>query len=128
MTMPGAPQNPTDPETEPYWAALREGRLLVKRCAACGEHHAYPRAGCPFCFAAETEWREASGDGEIYAVSAMRSPSGVSLLAYVTLSEGPTIMTGIADAAPEEAVLGRRVRLAVRPGADGAPAPMFVLA
>ena len=36
------------PETKAYWDAAGEGRLLVKQCDDCGEHHHYPRAACPF--------------------------------------------------------------------------------
>jgi len=54
------------PETEPYWAAAKQGKLLLKRCAACGAYHFYPRKLCPFCFCADTEWREATGEGTIY--------------------------------------------------------------
>ena len=37
------------PETKTFWDAAGEGRLLVKQCDDCGEHHHYPRAACPFC-------------------------------------------------------------------------------
>ena len=34
---------------EPYFEAAAQGRLLVKKCADCGEVHYYPRGICPFC-------------------------------------------------------------------------------
>jgi uncharacterized protein len=43
-----------NPETKPYWDAAAEGKLLIKKCTACGELHFYPRAHCPFCFSDET--------------------------------------------------------------------------
>lgn len=126
--MSQTPPMPANPETEPYWAAVREGRLLVKSCPACGARHVYPRAGCPFCFAERTEWLEASGVGEIYSFSVLRGPGEPSILAYVTLDEGPTMMTEIVDCAPDTVAIGQRVRLVVRPGRDGSPAPMFTAA
>ena len=30
-------------ETKPYWDAAAKGKLLVKKCAACGQFHHYPR-------------------------------------------------------------------------------------
>ena len=39
-----------NPETKPFWDAAAQGRLLVKKCQACGQSHHYPRALCPFCF------------------------------------------------------------------------------
>ena len=48
-------------ESEPYWAALRDGKFLLKRCSACGEHHFYPRPFCPHCWSDDVEWVEAGG-------------------------------------------------------------------
>ena len=28
-----------NPETKPFWEATVEGKLLIKRCTACGEAH-----------------------------------------------------------------------------------------
>ena len=118
--------HPSDPETDAYHEALAAERLLVRTCRACGEAHHYPRTNCPFCFSDETEWREASGQGRIYSFSRLRTKAGPDpVLAYVTLDEGPTMMTSIVDAEFEGLAIGGRVRLVIRPGADGAPAPMF---
>ena len=120
---------PPNSETDSYHEALAAGRLLVKTCRACGKAHHYPRANCPFCFSAETEWREAAGEGRIYSFTRLRSNGGPEpVLAYVTLDEGPTLMTSIVDADFKDLTIDGRVRLVVRPGADGAPAPMFKLA
>lgn len=118
------PPQPT-PETAPYWAAAREGRLLVKRCNACGEHHAYPRALCPFCFSEDTVWEEASGQGTIYSFSIMRRAKVPYAVAYVTLAEGPTIISNIVDAEFDALRIGQPVRLAFRAATDGQPVPMF---
>ena len=59
-------------ETQAYWDAAAKGKLLVRKCAACGQCHHYPRTICPFCFSDKTEWIEASGKGTIYSYSVMR--------------------------------------------------------
>ena len=51
------------PETRPFWDAAEEGRLLIKRCTACGQAHHYPRSICPFCLTDRTEWMPVSGGG-----------------------------------------------------------------
>jgi uncharacterized protein len=89
------------PEAKPFWDAAAEGRLLVKRCSECGEHHHYPRDGCPFCGSVNTEWRQAGGQGTIYSFSIMRRAEVPYIVAYVTLDEGPTVMTNIVDADAE---------------------------
>ena len=87
-----------NPENQPYWDAAKEGKLLVKRCKDCGEFHFYPRAICPFCFSDQTEWVESKGTGSIYSYSVMRRGVPVPFaIAYVTLDEGITMLTNMAD-------------------------------
>ena len=114
-----------NPETVDYWAAAREGRLLIKRCQACGEVHYYPRAHCPFCFSDRTEWLPCSGRGTIYSFSVMRRAAVPYALAYVTLDEGPTMLTNIVDCDFDALQIGQRVRLVFKPSEDGQPVPMF---
>ena len=116
------------PETVPYWEAAAQGKLLLKRCAACGTHHFYPRVICPFCFSDETEWREASGTGTIYSFSVMRRAEVPYVIAYVTLSEGPIMMSNIIDCNLDAIRIGQRVRLVFKPAENGQPVPMFTLA
>ena len=118
-----APQ--PSPETEPYWQGAAQGKLMVKRCAACGEHHHYPRALCPFCFSDRTEWHEASGNGVIYSYSVMRRAPEPYAIAYVTLAEGPTMMTNIVDCDLDRLAIGQKVKATFKPTDGGPPLPMF---
>ena len=118
-----APQ--TNPENKPFWDAASEGKLLVKRCRACGEAHHYPRALCPFCFSDDTEWQEASGRGTIYSYSVMRRAPVPYAIAYVTLEEGPTMMTNLVDCDFDALRIGQSVKVVFTPTEGGAPMPMF---
>ena len=113
-------------ETKPYWDAAAEGKLLYKKCAACGEPHFYPRANCPFCFSDRTEWQQASGDGVIYTYSVMRrgAPEPYAI-AYVTLAEGPTMMTNIVDCDLNGIKIGQKVKVVFKPSEGGPPVPCF---
>ena len=115
----------TNPETIPYWEAARQGKLLIKDCLACGENHFYPRALCPFCFSDRTEWRETSGEGVIYSFSVLRRAPIPYALAYVTLAEGPTMMTNIVECDLDAIRIGQRVKLVFVPSDNGQPVPMF---
>ena len=121
-TIPGPSVNP---ETKPFWDAAAAGKLLVKRCTACGERHHYPRAICPFCGSDRTEWKDATGMGVIYSFSVMRRSSPPYVIAYVTLDEGPTIMTGLVDCDLDALRIGQPVRVAWTPTDGGPPVPMF---
>ncbi len=113
-----------DVALEPYWAAAREGRLLIKHCNACGRVHYYPRAHCPFCLSADTGWREASGEGTVYSWSVERRAQPPYAMAFVTLAEGPTLMTNLVDCDFDRIAIGQRVRLAFETR-DGQPTPVF---
>ena len=80
-------------ETKAFWDATAEGKLMVGKCEACGKLHYYPRAICPFCFGDKTELQQVSGNGTIYTYRVMRRAPIPYAIAYVTLAEGPTMMT-----------------------------------
>jgi uncharacterized OB-fold protein len=116
----------TNPETEPFWAAAREGKFLIRACTDCGKAHWYPRAICPHCCSEKTEWREGSGRGTIYSVSVMKRAPEVYAVAYVTLEEGPTMMTNIVDCDFDTVAIGQKVTVTWRPTKDdGPPYPQF---
>ena len=120
-----SPAPPANPETQAYWAAAKEGRFLLKECRACGEAHYYPRAICPFCSSADTEWIEASGRGVIYTFSVMKRADGPYVLAYVQTDEGPRLMTNIVDCRPEDIWIDQAVSVVFKADGDGIVAPMF---
>lgn len=100
--LPNLPQ--PDLETQPYWDAAREGKLLIKRCRACERPHFYPRPFCPHCWSDDTEWVEASGRATLYTWSVVRRndlppfPDRVPYVAaIVDLEEGPRMMTNVVD-------------------------------
>ena len=115
-----------DAATEPYWDAAREGVLRIKRCTACAKVHWYPRALCPFCFSEKTVWEESPGEGVIYSYSVMhRSPSGPYAIGYVTLTEGPAVLTNFVDVAPAGLSIGQKVKVKFQPTENGPPVPVF---
>lgn len=115
------------PETLAYWQAADEGRLLVKRCRACGQPHHYPRDICPHCLSPDTEWTDAAGTGTLYSYSTMGQGPAAYTLAYVTLDEGITLMTNLVDCDPAGLAIGQRVTVVFHPTEGGHAVPMFTL-
>lgn len=113
------------PESLPYWTAADEGRLLIKRCRACGEVHHYPRDICPHCLSDDTEWVQASGQGTVYSFSTMGQGEAAYTLAYITLDEGITLMSNLVDCAPADLAIGQAVRVVFKPSEGGHHVPMF---
>lgn len=114
------------PEHAALWQAAREGRLLVRRCNACKSAHWYPRPVCPLCGSNDTDWLESTGRGAIYSVTVTQRGVPVPYaIAYVTLDEGPTLLTNIVDCDLDALAIGQRVKLVFKPTEGGAPVPMF---
>ena len=112
-------------ETQAFWDAAAEGKLLIKHCRGCNEAHHYPRALCPHCFSDQTEWRQSAGKGVIYSFSVMRRAPVPYAIAYVTLDEGPTMMTNIVECDLDAVRIGQRVAVVFKPSDGGPPVPMF---
>jgi uncharacterized protein len=112
-------------ENEAFWNAMREGRFTVPVCSACGKAHWYPRAICPFCSSDKVALRDASGKGTIYTFSVMRRAKEPYTIAYVTLAEGPTMMTNLVDCDFDALRIGQPVTVVFKETEGGPPVPMF---
>ena len=116
------PEPVVTPETAPYWAAAAEGKLLLTRCADCGEVIWYPRSWCPFCASGSVDWVEASGRGTVYSCTTVRrgvppayADAAPYVLAYVELDEGPRVLTNIRTEDPGAVAIGRPVEVVFDP-------------
>jgi uncharacterized OB-fold protein len=98
---------------------------VLPRCASCGKTHWYPRAVCPHCFGDATETFEAAGLGTIYSYSVMRRAPQPYAIAYVTLAEGPVMLTNIVDCDFDALHIGQSVKLAWVETDGGPPVPCF---
>lgn len=117
-----------NPETKLFWDGAAAGKLLLKKCAACGQVHYYPRALCPFCFSDRTEWIQSTGRGEIHSYSVMRRVAEPYAIAYVTLEEGVSMLTNLADCDLDAIRIGQKVHVVFKPTEGGPPVPMFTRA
>lgn len=115
----------TLPETKEFWEAADQGRLLIKHCHGCNQSHFYPRDLCPFCFSDKTEWRTSKGLGKIYSFSSMGKGEAAYTLAFVTLAEGPSMMTNLVDCDVSQCTIGQAVRVVFKPTEGGHAVPMF---
>jgi uncharacterized protein len=84
-----------DEDSAPFWATLRSHRILLQKCASCGEVRFPPMPGCPNCGASDCNHVTASGLGRIYSWIVVHRPLGSiseadvpCTLATVELDEG----------------------------------------
>jgi uncharacterized protein len=136
MTQPTAmydkPLPIIDPESAPYWSALKERRLVLKRCRDCGRHHFYPRALCPHCHSDALVWSDARGTGTIYSYTVARRPAGPAfkpdvpyVIAVVDLDEGARMMTNVVTDDVDSIRIGQRVCVAFDAVTEEVTLPRF---
>jgi uncharacterized OB-fold protein len=121
-----------DFDTEPWWEAARDRRLLVQRCEACGRAFFYPRPFCPHCWSDSVVWEDASGDARLYTFSIVRVndlppfPERVPYVAaIVELREGPRMMTNVVDCPFDELRIGMPLRVQFRDIGDDVTITVF---
>lgn len=123
-----------DSESRPYWDALKQHRLTLKRCQDCGKHHFYPRALCPHCHSDAVEWVDARGTGTIYSFTIARRPAGPAfkadtpyVVAVVELDEGARMMTNIVTDKVDAVRIGQHVTVQYEDVTDEVTLPKFRL-
>jgi uncharacterized protein len=63
-----------DLDTQLFWDAAAERRLLVPRCRACATWIWQPRPVCPVCRALDPEWQPVVGRGCVVSWTVVRPP------------------------------------------------------
>lgn len=115
QAVPEPPLPHPDPDSAPYWSALREHRVTIQRCGDCGERQLYFRAVCRRCWSRALEIVDCAGTGTVHSCTTLfrvgdryLRQQAPYVLAIVELDEGPRVVTRI-DAAPEAVTIGDRV-------------------
>lgn len=120
-----------DSETKPFWDGMREGRLMVQRCASTGKYQFPPTTFCPGGL--ETpEWVEVSGRGTVFSWIVVRHPVPRDIyadkvpyiVAIVELEEGCR-MTGNLLCDPDDVAADMPVEIAFNPVTDAITLPAF---
>lgn len=119
--------------SEPYWAAAREGRLVVQRCANCSALQHPPGQVCVRCLSKDVAPETMSGFGHVYGFTVVERAMLLELrpfvpyvVALVDLDEGVRMLSNII-ADPAAITIGARLRVAFR-RIDGLAQPVFELA
>jgi uncharacterized OB-fold protein len=88
----------------PFFAGLKEEKLVVQRCRPHGHVSHPPGPVCKTCMADELEWIELSGEGEVYTYTTVHRPMHEEFrpdtpftLVYVRLDGGPTIVSWLRE-------------------------------
>lgn len=119
-------------DSQPYWDAAREGRLVIRQCQACSQLHFMPRHLCPHCWSDQLAWVDAKGTGSIHSFTVVRrasDPAFASQVPYVValieLDEGPRLMANILGEDALQSAIGDRVRVRFEARGADAKVPQF---
>jgi Predicted nucleic-acid-binding protein containing a Zn-ribbon len=91
---------------------LAEGRFMIQRCDACGQHVFAPRVLCKHCGSDRLGWVEASGRATVYAATVVRQKperGGDYLYAMMDLAEGVRMISTVVGVAPDAVKIGDAV-------------------
>lgn len=100
----------------PFWQGCQSRELRYQRCDACGLANFPPTEHCRQCLAAELQWANSAGLGEIYSWTVVYRPVTPEFEppyapAIITLDEGYQMLTNIVGVSPEDLAIGMRVRV-----------------
>ncbi|WP_295374374.1 OB-fold domain-containing protein [uncultured Pseudacidovorax sp.] len=114
MTQVASPSSSTAPihPEQDYLRFLAEGRFMLLRSRASGQHVFYPRVAQPRTGDTDLEWVPASGNGTVYATTVVRQRPPVAdyNVALVDLDEGVRMMARVDGVAPTSVVIGMRLK------------------
>jgi uncharacterized OB-fold protein len=123
-----------DPDTEAFWLACAEHRLVVQRCAGCGSYRFGPAPICHNCHSFQTELEESAGLGELYTWTIVHRPAHPAVelavpynVAVVRLYDcgGAMITTNLVDVANDDLTAGMPVRVRWDDVSDSISLPRF---
>ncbi len=124
-----------DQDSQGFWSAASEQRLVVQRCLACGHRQLYPRLYCRRCHTDQLVLADADGSGEVYAVTVVRrapmqafAPDVPYCIALVRLAEGPMMMASVVGCAAQDVRIGMAVLVDFGDVRDGVAVPRFRVA
>lgn len=122
-----------DTLNKPFWAAAKEGKLLLQHCPACGDTRFPPGPICPKCLAGDQDWIKSSGKGTLKSWIDMHRaywdgfkdelPYRVCL---VRLEEGPVLVSNLTDKT-ENLRMGAPVKVVFDTVSEDLTLPKFTL-
>lgn len=118
-------------DTEPFWQAAKERRLVAPQCADCKKFRLPPTPFCPSCQSKAVNWVELSGAATVYSFAVVHGFPGMPELVLVPAvldlpdAPGARLVSNVVDIAPADVSIGMSLRVDFSPIADGWLLPIF---
>lgn len=125
-----------DDETQPFWEAALEGRLVTTRCTQCGTCILPPQPRCFACQGTGFEWVDLPGTGTIYSFTVVRhplTPQQAEIVPYAsgvidldgTQGAGARMIANLVGVDPDAVRIGDKVRVDFDHVSDTYAVPRF---
>ena len=129
---PLRPRPATSADTQFFWDGLKQRKLLIQRCADCGELRHPPGPACPSCHSLRWDSIEASGRGRIYSYVVMHYPEVPPFeyplpIVLVELEEGTRLVAGLSGVKPADIRIESEVQVDFEQVDDDLILPVFRL-
>jgi uncharacterized OB-fold protein len=125
----------TSIDSQPFWDALNEGRLVFQACGDCGKLRHYPRPICDECYSDHVEWKTSNGKGVIYSWTETHHPFHIGfrgetpyILVTAEFDGGVRIQTQLLDAKVEDLKIGMHVEVVLTKATEDLTLPLLRLA
>ncbi|GFG50216.1 DNA-binding protein [Mycolicibacterium agri] len=132
MEIAAGPDRPiVDADSEAWWAAVQQRKLMVTACAACGRKSLYARPFCPHCWSEDVALSPATGRARLYTWTVVHQNAAPFdsrtpyVVAMVDLEEGPRLMTQLEGCAADDLRPDLELTAAFREDDDGFVVPVF---
>lgn len=122
-----------DVQSEPFWSACKEGRLLIQKCTDCSTPRFPPTHFCANCQSSAYEWIEASGQGKVFSWIIVNHPVPSDVwgdavpyaVGLIELAEGVRMLSNIVECEHDEIVGDMPVEVVFEPAGDEFILPKF---
>lgn len=120
--------------TRPFWAAAKNGKLVLQKCRRCATFNFHPKPWCIECGSRELVWTDAKPFGTVYSHTvsytvAMNSPAWEAelplVMCLIDLDDGARMYGQVTDCAPEDIRIGMRVEVHFQDISTEAGIPKF---
>ena len=132
--MPDKPIPTIDADSIEYWNGAKSEKLMVQYSKDSNEYFLYSRSLGNTINDENIEWKEVSGNGEIYSFTYVHAPAGEAfkddvpyVVALITLKEGARIISNIIVDKNEKIKIGDKVKVYFEKISEELTVPKFKL-
>jgi uncharacterized OB-fold protein/acyl dehydratase len=113
---PSPPQPGISQDTQFFWDGLKEDKLLIQRCKACGTLRHPPGPVCTACHSFDWDTVQASGRGTIHSYVVMHHPKHPAfdyphVVGLIQLEEGTRLVAPVVGVAHDAVKIGTPVQV-----------------